>query len=409
MKKLSVSLLLMVAMLLALCFPVLSANVVLSPQNLIVDGGEVECEKYNIDGRNYFKLRDLAYLLNGTNSQFSVEWDKDSSTVSILTGNPYTSDGSELDVSRGDKASTAIRSAQSIQIDGETRKDLMAYNIGGYNFFQLRELAEALGFDVDYNSNTNTAVVTSKMYKARGISLQLSQPKFDSSWGGYYYTDLSIKNEDVTDIYYEVEYLKINGFQLETSVYGTIYSGMEASVKISFSSDDLKLANIEHILYIEVGLELSESENHRNTIDTPVLLLRTPDAWKYVQSYDFGWEEVYNEKGIRIFARFGDSSETNAVVFYVENNSGSEITLLYRNVAINGKMVGELFSGARIRDGAKCATGLQRFLLKMTGEALPENNDINSVVLKFSIMPFRPDGSFSTGDMYDSGKIVITR
>jgi hypothetical protein len=31
--------------------------------DLAVDGKTVDCEKYNIDGSNYFKLRDIAYLL----------------------------------------------------------------------------------------------------------------------------------------------------------------------------------------------------------------------------------------------------------------------------------------------------------------------------------------------------------
>ena len=37
-----------------------AANVVVSPQNLSVDGVDAYCDKYNIDGSNYFKLRDLA-------------------------------------------------------------------------------------------------------------------------------------------------------------------------------------------------------------------------------------------------------------------------------------------------------------------------------------------------------------
>ena len=56
---------------------------VLSAQKFTVDGITVDCEKYNIDGSNYFKLRDLAYVLNGTATQFSVGFDAESRTVSI--------------------------------------------------------------------------------------------------------------------------------------------------------------------------------------------------------------------------------------------------------------------------------------------------------------------------------------
>ena len=40
-----------------------AANVAVSPQNLSVDGIDADCDKYNIDGSNYFKLRDLGDAL----------------------------------------------------------------------------------------------------------------------------------------------------------------------------------------------------------------------------------------------------------------------------------------------------------------------------------------------------------
>ena len=140
--------------------PAQGVNAVLSPQKLTVDGEDVDCEKYNIGGSNYFKLRDLAAVLNGTDSQFEVGFDAATSTVSITTGAAYTPNGSEL-VTGVDNASTAQTSSQTILIDGVERSDLTAYNIGGSNFFQLRELGTALGFEVDFDAASNTAIVRS--------------------------------------------------------------------------------------------------------------------------------------------------------------------------------------------------------------------------------------------------------
>ncbi len=137
------------------------AQVQRSPQGLTVDGIPRDVEKYNIDGSNYFKLRDLACLLNGTGSAFSVGWDSLSETVRITTGVPYEPVGGELTVG-ADQSATAVLSRQTIVIDGVVRGDLTVYNIGGNNFFRLRELGEALGFDVDYDAETDTAVVTSR-------------------------------------------------------------------------------------------------------------------------------------------------------------------------------------------------------------------------------------------------------
>ncbi len=140
----------------------MAAQVVASPQNLRVDGRAVDCEKYNIDGSNYFKLRDVAMLLNGTGSRFSVGWDGEKNLISIVTGEDYVPNGSELDLSGGDKSATAVPSAQTLTVNGVERTDLSAYNIGGNNYFRLRDLGSALGFAVDYDGETNSAIVISR-------------------------------------------------------------------------------------------------------------------------------------------------------------------------------------------------------------------------------------------------------
>ncbi len=137
------------------------AVVVPTTQKLTVNGEEKTTEIYNIDGSNYFKLRDMAALLSGTGSQFSVVYDEESKTVVIKTGEAYEKQPGDLEPG-ADKSKTAVRSAQSITINGETVSDLTAFNIGGNNFFKLRELGEKLGFDVKYDEENRTMVVTSR-------------------------------------------------------------------------------------------------------------------------------------------------------------------------------------------------------------------------------------------------------
>ena len=47
-------------------------------------------------GNNYFKLRDVAMMLNGSGKQFAVDYDDVMKSVSITTGKPYTAIGGEL-------------------------------------------------------------------------------------------------------------------------------------------------------------------------------------------------------------------------------------------------------------------------------------------------------------------------
>ena len=49
----------------------LAVSASISSQTVYVDGEQKELEVYNINNSNYFKLRDLAYVLNGTDSDIS--------------------------------------------------------------------------------------------------------------------------------------------------------------------------------------------------------------------------------------------------------------------------------------------------------------------------------------------------
>ena len=132
-----------------------------SAQNLIVNGRKVDCEKYNINGSNYFKLRDLAMLFNGTPNQFSVDWDDEMQTITVGAAMPYTPVGGELSVGE-DKSSTAVPSNQSIYTGvGWPISGLSAFNLGGNNYYKLRELSERFGFSVDYDAVTNTVILNS--------------------------------------------------------------------------------------------------------------------------------------------------------------------------------------------------------------------------------------------------------
>ncbi len=153
------ALLLAVVLVLGLAAPAMAATTMRSVQKLTVNGEAVECDKYNIDGYNYFKLRDLAKLLDGTNSQFNVDYDKAAKMMVVTTGVPYTTpNGTELQVGE-DQSASAVPSVQSLMIDGEMREDLTAYNIGGNNYFQLRELGKALHFYVHYDAASKTMLV----------------------------------------------------------------------------------------------------------------------------------------------------------------------------------------------------------------------------------------------------------
>ena len=131
-----------------------------SSQGLKVDGEAKATEVYNISDYNYFKLRDIAALLSGTDAQFSVAFDTETRLVSITTGEAYEAVGGELTTGT-DKSASCVLSDWKVEVNGEA-KDIVAYNLEGNNFFKLRDLGTAIGFNVDYDTETATMLITSK-------------------------------------------------------------------------------------------------------------------------------------------------------------------------------------------------------------------------------------------------------
>ena len=53
-------------------------------------------QAYLINRYNYFKLRDVAYLLRNSTAEFEVGWEKSTNVITLTTGKNYTAVGGEL-------------------------------------------------------------------------------------------------------------------------------------------------------------------------------------------------------------------------------------------------------------------------------------------------------------------------
>ncbi len=124
---------------------------------VIVNGVETEFEAYNINGNNYFKLRDVAMAINGTDKQFAVDWDGEKNAISLLSFAPYTPVGGELE--KGDGTSKSSIMTTSIVYKDQKPVNLSAYNINGNNYFKLRDLGETFDFDVTWDSVNNCIMI----------------------------------------------------------------------------------------------------------------------------------------------------------------------------------------------------------------------------------------------------------
>ncbi len=132
----------------------------LTSQTLCIDGVKQEkLEIYNINGENYFKIRDLAALLTATDAKFNVDYDTETRTIVLTTGEAYEARSGDLATEFTNKAASCIKSSKAVTINGEA-VELTTYAFGNKNFFRLKSLAEALGFTAEYDKETRTVLVT---------------------------------------------------------------------------------------------------------------------------------------------------------------------------------------------------------------------------------------------------------
>ncbi|MBP3319460.1 MAG: hypothetical protein J6K94_05565, partial [Ruminiclostridium sp.] len=129
---------------------------------LKVDGVSKVPTAYKIGGANYFLLRDVAMLLNGTKGQFSVDFDPQKQAVIIVTGQPYKPLGTEL-AGAAQSSTEAIVGNNDVYINGE-KVDLAVYKIGGANYFKIRDLGENLGFNVGWTLEQGMFIESDKPY-----------------------------------------------------------------------------------------------------------------------------------------------------------------------------------------------------------------------------------------------------
>ena len=162
MKKL-ISVLLILALALTLAPLALADHAIqVSTQAVTLNNAPVRCQAYNVDGYNYFRLRDLAMLFQDTDSRFSVDYDEKTREIRIVTGESYYPNGSELPENPKDCSDRATVSSQTLVIDGERVTDVAAWNFAGNNYFKLADLSERLHFRVSYDEATRTVRLESR-------------------------------------------------------------------------------------------------------------------------------------------------------------------------------------------------------------------------------------------------------
>ena len=133
-------------------------------QDVWVKDGTVTLHAYilrdeNGNDMNFVKIRDVAAILNGTAAQFEIGWD---GSINLEAGKPYTTaTGAELtQVFQGDQPYHV--GSYPVNVNGApvslTTIILTDSGEGEHNYVKLRDLAEALNFNVTWSPETGVTL-----------------------------------------------------------------------------------------------------------------------------------------------------------------------------------------------------------------------------------------------------------
>lgn len=125
-----------------------------SVANLLVNGDAAVITGYTVNDSNYFKVRDIAMLMRNTSAKFNVSWDSKLEAIMIDTNTDYVAIGGELssDVAQD---MDVVENSTPIYVDGHQRA-ITAYNINGSSYFKIRDIADAAGFEIQWDGDSQT-------------------------------------------------------------------------------------------------------------------------------------------------------------------------------------------------------------------------------------------------------------
>lgn len=110
---------------------------------------------------NYIRVRDLAQSLDGSAAQFDVDFD---SEVLVSTNTPYSFDGTEVNTPTPEGRVPYTVAAATAKVDGVdaaiSSVQLSDAQGGGHTYYNLRDLGEAVGFQVSWDAQTGICIHT---------------------------------------------------------------------------------------------------------------------------------------------------------------------------------------------------------------------------------------------------------
>lgn len=211
-----------------------------------------------------------------------------------------------------------------------------------------------------------------------------------------------IENNSEEDIIVSVDDLSINGIMLISIMSTDVIAGKKANAELSISSTNLETAGIEIIKDIEFEFHIVNPKTWETMFNSDNIKLATTADPSFVQTIDDSGDVLLEQDGIEIVLKNLDTESGFSftdIYFYIENNSGKDVTIQARDTSVNDFMIIGLIS-SNVPAGKKAFDKIS-----FSNSQLEKNGieEIKKIELKFHV--FESD---TFDNIFDSDNITIT-
>jgi hypothetical protein len=174
-----------------------------------------------------------------------------------------------------------------------------------------------------------------------GIRVTATELKKDE-WLGQV-IGVRIENDTDRAIIVQVMDVSVNGAMVTPLFSSDVAARMEADGEIAFYQQDLDNAGIDTIQTIELKVAVYNPENWETIVQTERMTIRTNAAQKQ-QVFDDSGFTALNQDGFRLVVR-GEEENLwgKGISVFLENNTGSDVTVQLQDVKVNGVSVDPFF------------------------------------------------------------------
>lgn len=193
-------------------------------------------------------------------------------------------------------------------------------------------------------SGSNISIEEQVLLEQDGIKITATEFSTDEFWG----PSVSLKLENNTDknVTVQTRSSSVNGYMMDFSMSCDIAAGKKATDSFYISEESLEQAGIDTIAEMNFYFTVFDSDTWDDIFDSDYITLKTSIADSFIQSCDDSGQTVYEDGGIKIVYKnmTEDSIWGPSALFYIENNSDTNITIQCRNTSINGYMIDPMIS-----------------------------------------------------------------